>query len=155
MYCCSATIISLQEVCYQYWPADNTKGVQKYGEFTVSVLKATQQEDGFIKRNISITNPKVIVWGKFESELECTNWCITYCMVFELQTTSGIFLKRVSFNNFRVDWKLKLTFDWQRTWKWSAYHCSNHVNMTWSASTLSQKQVGELYDIFPALGQQL
>ena len=50
-----------QEVCYQYWPADDTKGVQKYGEFTVSVLQATKQ-DGFILRNISITNPKVMVW---------------------------------------------------------------------------------------------
>ena len=59
-YCCSATIISL------YWPADNTKGVQKYGEFTVSVLKATQQEDGFIKRNISITNPKVMDEGSMK-----------------------------------------------------------------------------------------
>ena len=50
-----------QEVCYQYWPADNTKGVQKYGEFTVSVLQATKQEDGFVLRKISITNPKVMV----------------------------------------------------------------------------------------------
>ena len=54
----------LQEVCYQYWPADDTKGVQKYGEFTVSVLQATKQEDGFIQRKISITNPKVMVWMK-------------------------------------------------------------------------------------------
>ena len=30
-----------------------------------------------------------------------------------------------------------------------------HANLTWSASPLSQKQGGELYDIFPALGQQL
>ena len=61
-YCCSvsckATFLS-QEICYQYWPADDTKGVQKYGEFTVSVLQATKQEDGFIQRKISITNPKV------------------------------------------------------------------------------------------------
>ena len=57
----AATITSLQEVCYQYWPADDTKGVQKYGEFTVSVLQATKQEDGFVPRNISITNPKVMV----------------------------------------------------------------------------------------------
>ena len=56
-----ATITLLQEVCYQYWPADNTKGVQRYGEFTVSVLQTTKQEDGFIQRNISITNPKVMV----------------------------------------------------------------------------------------------
>ena len=41
-----------QEVCYQYWPADDTKGVQKYGEFTVSVLQATKHEDGFIQHNI-------------------------------------------------------------------------------------------------------
>ena len=62
--CCSSTIISLQEVCYQYWPSDDTKGVQKYGEFNVSVLQTTKQEDGSIQRNISITNPKV--WGKYE-----------------------------------------------------------------------------------------
>ena len=49
-----------QEVCYQYWPADDTKRVQKYGEFTVSILQATKHEDGFVQRNISITNPKVI-----------------------------------------------------------------------------------------------
>ena len=56
----AATFISPQKVCHQYWPADNTKGVQKYGEFTVSVLQATKQEDGFIQRNISITNSKVM-----------------------------------------------------------------------------------------------
>ena len=48
-----------QEVCYQYWPADDTKGMEKYGEFTVSVLQSIQQ-NGFIQRNISITNPKVM-----------------------------------------------------------------------------------------------
>ena len=58
----------LQEVCYQYWPTDNTNGVQKYGEFTVSVLKATQQEDGFIKRTISITNPKVMDEGSMKRD---------------------------------------------------------------------------------------
>ena len=54
-----ATITLRQEVCYQYWPADNTKGIQKYGEFTVSVLQATKQ-NGFIQCIISITNPKVM-----------------------------------------------------------------------------------------------
>ena len=54
------TFISLQEVCYQYWPADDTKRVQKYGEFTVSILQATKHEDGFIRRKISVTNPKVM-----------------------------------------------------------------------------------------------
>ena len=56
----AATFISPQKVCHQYWPADNTKGMQKYGEFTVTVLKATKQEDGFIQRNISIINSKVM-----------------------------------------------------------------------------------------------
>ena len=55
----AATFISPQEVCYQYWPADDTKGVQRYGEFTVSILQTTKQ-NGFIQRNISITNPKVM-----------------------------------------------------------------------------------------------
>jgi len=32
--------------------------MQKYGEFNVSVLQATQQ-DGFIQRMLSVTNPKV------------------------------------------------------------------------------------------------
>ena len=54
-----ATITLLQEVCYQYWPADDTKGIQKYGEFTVSVLQTTKQ-NGFIQCIISITNPKVM-----------------------------------------------------------------------------------------------
>ena len=57
----NATTFLSQEVCYQYWPADDTKGVQKYGEFTVSILQATKHEDGFVLRNISITNPKVMV----------------------------------------------------------------------------------------------
>ena len=65
---CSVLLLSIavtflsQEVCYQYWPSDDTRGVQKYGEFTVSVVQATKEEDGFIQRNISITNPKVIRW---------------------------------------------------------------------------------------------
>ena len=54
-----APITLLQEVCYQYWPADDTKGIQKYGEFTVSVLQTTKQ-NGFIQCIISITNPKVM-----------------------------------------------------------------------------------------------
>ena len=61
LFSLAATFISLQEVCYQYWPADDTKGVQKYGDFTVSVLQATKHEDGFVLRKISITNPKVMV----------------------------------------------------------------------------------------------
>ena len=59
LFSLAATCLS-QEVCYQYWPADDTKGVQKYGEFTVSVLQATKHEDGFVLRKISITNPKVM-----------------------------------------------------------------------------------------------
>ena len=58
LFSLAATFLS-QEVCYQYWPSDDTKGVQKYGEFTVSVLKDTKQ-NGFIQRNMSITNPKVV-----------------------------------------------------------------------------------------------
>ena len=54
-----ATVYSPQEVCHQYWPDGSTKGVQKYGEYSVSVLQTTEQ-DGFIERVISITNPKVI-----------------------------------------------------------------------------------------------
>ena len=59
LFSLKTTCISLQEVCYQYWPADDTKGIQKYGEFTVSVLQTTKQ-NGFIQRTISITNPKVM-----------------------------------------------------------------------------------------------
>ena len=72
-YSVSMPLSFLQEVCYQYWPADSTKGVQKYGEFTVSVLKVAEQEDGFIQRNISITNPKVM--DEYEKRLVCSNWC--------------------------------------------------------------------------------
>ena len=53
------TFSLLQEVCHQYWPDDSTKGVQKYGEYSVSVLRVTEQ-DSYIERVISITNPKVI-----------------------------------------------------------------------------------------------
>ena len=63
LFSLKATFLS-QEVCYQYWPADDTKGVQKYGEFTVSVLQATKHEDGFVVRNISIANPKVMEWDE-------------------------------------------------------------------------------------------
>ena len=55
----AATFSSPQEVCHQYWPDGSTKGVQKYGEYSVSVLQTTEQ-DGFIERVISITNPKVV-----------------------------------------------------------------------------------------------
>ena len=58
LFSIAVTFLS-QEVCYQYWPADDTKGVQKYGEFTVSVLQATKQ-NGFMRREISINNPKVM-----------------------------------------------------------------------------------------------
>jgi len=56
--CKTWSLSSLQEVCHQYWPTGDTKRVQKYGEFNVSVLQATQQ-DGFIQRMLSVTNPKV------------------------------------------------------------------------------------------------
>jgi len=45
-------------VCHQYWPTGDTRRGQKYGEFHVSVLQITQQ-DGFIQRMLSVTNPKV------------------------------------------------------------------------------------------------
>ena len=67
-YSVSMSLSFLQELCCQYWPADNAKGVQKYGEFTVSVLQATQQEDGFIKHTISITNPKVMDEGSMKRD---------------------------------------------------------------------------------------
>ena len=60
LFSLEATFLS-QEVCYQYWPADDTKGAQKYGEFTVSVLRTTKQ-NGFIQCEISIKNPKVMGW---------------------------------------------------------------------------------------------
>ena len=70
IYCCSVSLyhFTVGGVLPVYWPADNTKGVQRYGEFTVSVLQTTKQEDGFIQRNISITNPKVTVLGEFERD---------------------------------------------------------------------------------------
>ena len=55
----ACTFSSPQEVCHQYWPDGSTNGIQKYGEYTVSVLQTTKQ-DGFIQRTISITNPKVM-----------------------------------------------------------------------------------------------
>ena len=62
----------MQEVCHQYWPDGSTKGMQKYGEYSVSILQATEQ-DGFIERVISITNPKVITGDKYSY-----SWCITF-----------------------------------------------------------------------------
>ena len=53
------TFSLLQEVCHQYWPDSSTNRVQKYGEYSVSVLQTTEQ-DGFIEHVISITNPKVV-----------------------------------------------------------------------------------------------
>ena len=53
------TFSLLQEVCQQYWPGSSTNRVQKYGEYSVSVLQVTEQDD-FIERVISITNPKVV-----------------------------------------------------------------------------------------------
>ena len=58
----------LQEVCHQYWPDGSTKGVQKYGEYSVSVLQATKQ-DGFIERTISITDPQVMRQGNVCTQL--------------------------------------------------------------------------------------
>ena len=75
------TTFILQDVCYQYWPSDDTKGVLNYGEFTVSVLQATKQ-NGFIQRHISITNPKVVGNGMSQQDIKWNeesmkNWCCT------------------------------------------------------------------------------
>ena len=59
-------------MCHQYWPDGNTKGVQKYGEYSVSVLQATEQ-DGFIERIISITNPKVVNGQEDVCTLACSD----------------------------------------------------------------------------------
>ena len=73
------TFSLLQKVCHQYWPDSSTKGVQKYGEFNVSVLQVTEQ-DGFIERVISITNPKVVdkehLTSKLQQEYECQFHCL-------------------------------------------------------------------------------
>jgi len=51
-------------VCHQAWPDGSTNGVQKYGEYGVSVLQATKQ-DGFVECIISITDPQVMEQQKW------------------------------------------------------------------------------------------
>ena len=47
--------LSLQEVCYQYWPSGST---QTYGEFTVEVL-GEENFQGFCLRTFGVLNTKV------------------------------------------------------------------------------------------------
>ena len=47
--------LSLQEVCYQYWPSD---GTQTYGEFTVDIL-GEEKFEGFSLRSFGVLNAKV------------------------------------------------------------------------------------------------
>ena len=47
--------LSLQEVCYQYWPSG---GTQTYGEFTVEILGEELQE-GCVLRTFSLTHSEV------------------------------------------------------------------------------------------------
>ena len=47
----------LQEVCYQYWPSSGSKA---FGEFTVELL-GEQKLTGFITRNLTVINNKVVL----------------------------------------------------------------------------------------------
>ena len=47
---------SLQEVCYQYWPAG--KRTQSYGEFSVELVNE-ERKRGFILRTLSVQQAKV------------------------------------------------------------------------------------------------
>ena len=47
--------LSLQEVCYQYWPSG---GTQTYGEFTVEIL-GEEKFEGFSLISFGIFNAKV------------------------------------------------------------------------------------------------
>ena len=47
--------LSLQEVCYQYWPSS---GAQTYGEFTVEIL-GEEKFEGFFLRSFGVFNGKV------------------------------------------------------------------------------------------------
>ena len=47
---------SLQEVCYQYWPAG--KSTQSYGEFSVELVNE-ERKRGFILRALSVQQAKV------------------------------------------------------------------------------------------------
>ena len=48
------------ELCAQYWPA-TAATMMKYGEFVVSTvgIDSTIIDNGFIQRNLTITDPKV------------------------------------------------------------------------------------------------
>ena len=57
VFVCGDVIVclSLQEVCYHYWPIS---GTQTYGEFTVEVLGEEPQE-GCVLRTFSVTHSEV------------------------------------------------------------------------------------------------
>jgi len=44
-----------QEICYQYWPGKET---EKNENFNISILEMVNQDE-FVRRLISITEPKV------------------------------------------------------------------------------------------------
>ena len=46
------------ELCAQYWPA-TAATMMKYGEFVVSTVSIDSTNNGFIQRNLTITDPKV------------------------------------------------------------------------------------------------
>ena len=46
------------ELCAQYWPAI-VATMMKYGEFVVSTVSIDSTNNGFIQRNLTITDPKV------------------------------------------------------------------------------------------------
>ena len=46
------------ELCAQYWPA-TVATMMKYGEFVVSTVSIDSTNNGFIQRNLTITDPKV------------------------------------------------------------------------------------------------
>ena len=59
-----AIYLSLQEVCYQYWPTSGSASIdgEKHGQHTIYTLE-TKRQDRFIVRKLGITGPNVSVAG--------------------------------------------------------------------------------------------
>ena len=49
--------LSLQEVCYQYWPSGRSKP-GRFGEYTVELLDEERQS-GFVVKTLNVHNSKV------------------------------------------------------------------------------------------------
>ena len=59
-------MLNFQEVCYQYWPSQDTR---IFGDYTVALLNEEKLE-GFVVRTINITH-SVVSWGMKDKLCHC------------------------------------------------------------------------------------